>query len=81
MSSLLKMWPQTNSQKEVMFLNQLEEILELVQPPEFARVCQPLFKQIARCITSAHFQVCPPPCCPPPVPALCSVWLMLGCAN
>lgn len=54
---LLKFWPVTNSQKEVLFIGELEEILELTQPLEFQRVLVPLFKQLARCLTSAHFQV------------------------
>lgn len=54
---LLKFWPVTNSQKEVLFLGELEEILELTQPLEFQRVLVPLFKQLAKCLTSAHFQV------------------------
>ena len=32
---LLKYWPITNSPKEVMFLSELEEVLEATQPPEF----------------------------------------------
>jgi serine/threonine-protein phosphatase 2A regulatory subunit B' len=31
LSALLKYWPVTNSQKEVLFLGELEEILELTQ--------------------------------------------------
>lgn len=54
---LLRFWPATNSQKEVLFLGELEEILELTQPHEFQRVLTPLFKRLARCLTSAHFQV------------------------
>ncbi|XP_039055069.1 serine/threonine protein phosphatase 2A 59 kDa regulatory subunit B' eta isoform-like isoform X1 [Hibiscus syriacus] len=54
---LLKYWPITNSSKEVMFLNELEEVLEATQPPEFQRCMVPLFHQIARCIKSQHFQV------------------------
>jgi serine/threonine-protein phosphatase 2A regulatory subunit B' len=54
---LIKFWPQTNSQKEVVFLTELEEILEQTQLPEFTRVCEPLFKQISKCIVSPHFQV------------------------
>lgn len=42
---------------QVLFLGELEEILELTQPLEFQRVLVPLFKQLARCLTSAHFQV------------------------
>ncbi|OVA17575.1 Protein phosphatase 2A [Macleaya cordata] len=54
---LLKYWPITNSSKEVMFLGELEEVLEATQPPEFQRCMVPLFSQIARCLSSSHFQV------------------------
>ncbi|KAG1665789.1 hypothetical protein FOA52_002885 [Chlamydomonas sp. UWO 241] len=55
--SLLKYWPVTNSQKEVLFLGELEEILELTQATEFQAVMLPLFRQLARCLNSQHFQV------------------------
>ncbi|XP_076954403.1 serine/threonine protein phosphatase 2A 57 kDa regulatory subunit B' theta isoform-like [Bidens hawaiensis] len=54
---LLKYWPITNSSKEVMFLSELEEVLEATQPPEFQRCMVPLFRQIANCLSSSHFQV------------------------
>ena len=54
---MLKFWPVTNSQKEVLFLGELEEILELTQAPEFQKVMMPLFRQLARCLNSQHFQV------------------------
>ncbi|KAJ8758928.1 hypothetical protein K2173_002707 [Erythroxylum novogranatense] len=54
---LLKYWPATNSSKEVIFLNELEELLETTQLSEFQRCMIPLFQQIARCINSPHFQV------------------------
>ncbi|PKA56611.1 Serine/threonine protein phosphatase 2A 59 kDa regulatory subunit B' gamma isoform [Apostasia shenzhenica] len=54
---LLKYWPLTNSSKEVMFVGELEEVLEATQEPEFQRCMVPLFQQIARCINSSHFQV------------------------
>ena len=54
---LLKYWPITNSSKEVMFLGELEEVLEATQPAEFQRRMVPLFRQIARCLNSSHFQV------------------------
>lgn len=54
---LLKYWPLTNCQKEVLFLGELEEVLEATQPPEFQRCMVPLFRQIARCLNSSHFQV------------------------
>ncbi|KAK9133232.1 hypothetical protein Scep_012760 [Stephania cephalantha] len=54
---LLKYWPVTNSSKEVMFLGELEEVLEATQPAEFQRCMVPLFRQIGRCLNSSHFQV------------------------
>ncbi|XP_058081500.1 serine/threonine protein phosphatase 2A 59 kDa regulatory subunit B' gamma isoform-like [Magnolia sinica] len=54
---LLKYWPVTNSSKEVMFLGELEEVLEATQVAEFQRCMVPLFRQIGRCLNSSHFQV------------------------
>ncbi|KAK0588467.1 hypothetical protein LWI29_001411 [Acer saccharum] len=54
---LLKYWPLTNSSKEVMFLGELEEVLEATQAAEFQRCMVPLFRQISRCLNSSHFQV------------------------
>jgi serine/threonine-protein phosphatase 2A regulatory subunit B' len=54
---VLKYWPATNSAKELLFLGELDEVLELTQAAEFTRVLQPLFRQVSRCITSPHFQV------------------------
>lgn len=54
---LLKYWPVTNSSKEVMFLSELEEVLEATQLQEFQHCMVPLFQQIARCLNSLHFQV------------------------
>ncbi|XP_061645685.1 serine/threonine-protein phosphatase 2A 56 kDa regulatory subunit delta isoform isoform X2 [Phyllopteryx taeniolatus] len=54
---LLKFWPKTHSPKEVMFLNELEEILDVIEPAEFVKVHEPLFRQLAKCVSSTHFQV------------------------
>ncbi|KAF5456667.1 hypothetical protein F2P56_026118 [Juglans regia] len=54
---LLKYWPVSNSQKEVMFLGEIEEILEAINMVEFQRVMVPLFWRIGCCISSFHFQV------------------------
>lgn len=40
-----------------MFLNEIEEILDIMEPTEFVKVQVPLFQQISRCISSPHFQV------------------------
>ncbi|XP_033227030.1 serine/threonine-protein phosphatase 2A 56 kDa regulatory subunit gamma isoform isoform X4 [Belonocnema kinseyi] len=55
--NLLKFWPKTHSPKEVMFLNELEEILDVIEPAEFQKVMDPLFRQLAKCVSSPHFQV------------------------
>lgn len=54
---LLKFWPKTCSQKEVMFLGEIEEILDVVDPPQFVKIQEPLFRQISKCVSSPHFQV------------------------
>ncbi|XP_064403531.1 serine/threonine-protein phosphatase 2A 56 kDa regulatory subunit gamma isoform-like [Halichondria panicea] len=56
-TGLLKYWPKVHSTKEVMFLNELEEIMDVMEPIEFVKVMTSLFRQIARCISSPHFQV------------------------
>jgi serine/threonine-protein phosphatase 2A regulatory subunit B' len=54
---LLRYWPKVNSPKEVMFLSEVEEILDVIDPAEFQKIQVPLFQQLARCINSQHFQV------------------------
>eukprot|EP00096_Caligus_rogercresseyi_P005334 TRINITY_DN205_c1_g1_i1.p1 TRINITY_DN205_c1_g1~~TRINITY_DN205_c1_g1_i1.p1 ORF type:complete len:602 (-),score=228.99 TRINITY_DN205_c1_g1_i1:914-2719(-) len=55
--NLLRYWPKVHSPKEVMFLNELEEILDVIEPFEFQKVMIPLFNQMAKCVSSLHFQV------------------------
>jgi serine/threonine-protein phosphatase 2A regulatory subunit B' len=54
---LLKFWPKVHSPKEVMFLNELEEMLDVIEPGEFQKVMVPVFRQLAKCVSSPHFQV------------------------
>lgn len=56
-TGLLRIWPKTNSGKEVMLLNEIEEILDVTPPDEFGRICSLLFAQLTACINSNHFQV------------------------
>ena len=42
-----------------MFLNELEEILDVIEPLEFTKIMVPLFKKLAQCVSSLHFQVRP----------------------
>lgn len=54
---LLEYWPIQSSTKELLFLNELDEILELTPKKEILKVTTPLFNQIGKCIASPHFQV------------------------
>lgn len=40
-----------------MFLGEAEEILDVIEPSQFVKVQEALFKQIAKCVASPHFQV------------------------
>ena len=42
---------------QVMFLGEIEEILDVIDPAQFQKVMVPLFKKIAKCVSSPHFQV------------------------
>lgn len=54
---LLKYWPVTNSQKELMFISELEEVLEMTGMVEFQKIMAPLFRRIGCCLNSSHYQV------------------------
>ena len=40
-----------------MYLGEMEEILDIIHPDQFIKIQRPLFKQLARCVSSPHFQV------------------------
>jgi len=54
---LVRYWPNTNSPKEVLFLQEVEEVLEYVKAAEVAQIAPIVFRQVAKCICSPHFQV------------------------
>ncbi|KAL1325960.1 hypothetical protein HN51_036007 [Arachis hypogaea] len=54
---LLKYWPVTNSQKELMFISELEEVLEMTSMAEFQKIMVPLFRRLGCCLNSSHYQV------------------------
>ncbi|KAI8881255.1 protein phosphatase 2A regulatory B subunit [Backusella circina FSU 941] len=54
---LIRYWPKVNSAKEVMFINEIEEVLDVVESDEFGKVMVPIFQKVALCISSSHFQV------------------------
>lgn len=55
---LLRVWPKISSPKEIMFLEEMEEILDVIKPEQFFKIQVPLFQQIARCVSSLNYQVC-----------------------
>ncbi|KAI8871388.1 B56-domain-containing protein [Ramicandelaber brevisporus] len=55
--SLLKMWPQYNSNKGVLFLSEIEDVLDLAGSDQWREVAVVLSKKLAQCITCQHFQV------------------------
>lgn len=40
-----------------MFLGEIEEILDVIEPNQFQKIMEALFRNIARCVSSPHFQV------------------------
>lgn len=56
-SAMLKFWPVTLASKQVLFVSELEEILEMMEPSELRIIQDQLFGRIAQCIMSPHFQV------------------------
>jgi serine/threonine-protein phosphatase 2A regulatory subunit B' len=56
-SGLLRYWPKVNSPKEVMFLNEIEEILDVIDVLEFKKIMCPLFVKLSQCVSSNHVQV------------------------
>ncbi|ODV87841.1 hypothetical protein CANARDRAFT_193201 [[Candida] arabinofermentans NRRL YB-2248] len=54
---LLRYWPKINSPKELMFLNEIEDIFETISSQDLQHIEIPLFAQLAKCISSPHFQV------------------------
>ena len=53
----LKRRPKTAATKEVLFLGELEEIIDVMQPQEFAKLQTLIFTKIGKCIKSEHYQV------------------------
>jgi len=54
---LLRFWPTQSSEKELMFIQELEEILDISSRQYLLPVLHDMFKQIGRSIQSEHFQV------------------------
>lgn len=54
---ILRFWPYGNSGKEILFLNELEDLFELIKPEEITDYRNALSNRLRKCILSNHFQV------------------------
>lgn len=54
---LVRIWPKTNTTKEVLFLSELEEILLRLDPEDFEPIAGLVYERLGRCLASQHFQV------------------------
>ena len=56
---LLSYWPWSSSVKQILLLDELEEIMELITIEVLERdgACTLLFQTLAKCLSSVHFQV------------------------
>lgn len=54
---ILRFWPLTNCQKEVLLIGELEEIVENLDPEQYRKLALPLCTQMAKCFTNCNSQV------------------------
>ncbi|KAF0910725.1 hypothetical protein E2562_004713 [Oryza meyeriana var. granulata] len=54
---ILRHWPATNCQKEVLLIEELEEIVEILDQQQFDKLVVPVCSRIARCVSSCSSQV------------------------
>jgi len=54
---LIRYWPWSSSAKQVLIMNELEEILELLGNDPLMLIRDELFDLIRKCLSSEHFQV------------------------
>lgn len=54
---ILKYWPVTNCQKEVLLIGELEELVENIDTDQYRKLARPLCAQITRCVSSWNSQV------------------------
>jgi serine/threonine-protein phosphatase 2A regulatory subunit B' len=54
---LVKIWPIWCSFKELLFLHEIGEIVEVMSITQFAELCEQLFHTVGHCVRSNNFQV------------------------
>ncbi|KAK7280594.1 hypothetical protein RJT34_25659 [Clitoria ternatea] len=54
---ILRYWPVTNCQKEILLIGELEDLVENLDPDQYRKLALPLCTQITKCINSWNSQV------------------------
>lgn len=54
---ILRYWPVTNCQKEVLLIGELEDLVENLDPDHYRKLAFPICTQITKCISSCNSQV------------------------
>ncbi|KAK9112609.1 hypothetical protein Scep_020128 [Stephania cephalantha] len=54
---ILRYWPITNCQKELLLLGELEDLLENIDQEQFRKLARPLCTVMAKCLSSCNLQV------------------------
>lgn len=54
---ILKYWPVTNCQKEILLIGMLEDLVENLDPDQYRKLALPICTQITKCINSWNSQV------------------------
>ncbi|CAO3702672.1 unnamed protein product [Rhizopus stolonifer] len=57
MQGLMRNWPKVNSVKEVIFLVEIEDALDVIGTADFESFMVPFFQKLSQCVSSPHFQV------------------------
>lgn len=57
LTGLLRLWPRTDSSKEMLFLHELEELLELTPATSFPAIVPLLCEKLCQSVGSSHFQI------------------------
>lgn len=57
LAGILRGWPWTSSSKQIVYLNEIEEILGLSDAETIKPILKPLFTVLAKCVGCEHFQV------------------------
>ncbi|ORM40431.1 Serine/threonine protein phosphatase 2A 57 kDa regulatory subunit B' theta isoform [Babesia sp. Xinjiang] len=57
LKAILNFWPSTSAQNEILFLNELEEVLSLTELTELNDIIRHVAIRLSQCTCSTHFQV------------------------